>query len=97
MLVIHENDNVATALRDLDRGASVRIAGVHGGVEHLHLLEGIRLGHKAALVAIVQGGMVVKHGQPIGRATAPIERGGHVHVHNVESLSLSDGNAGSGE
>lgn len=90
MLVIHEKDNVATALRDLERGAIVRVAGVQGAVEHLQLLEAIRLGHKAALGTIDQGSMVIKHGRPIGRATAPIERGQHVHVHNVESLSVED-------
>ena len=32
-----------------------------------------------------QGEAVVKYGEHIGIATAPIPQGGHVHVHNVVS------------
>jgi hypothetical protein len=48
------------------------------------------LGHKTALSGITRGGEVIKHGHPIGRATAAIQAGEHVHVHNVESLSVDD-------
>jgi hypothetical protein len=51
------------------------------------LNEDIRLGHKAALRPIAEGDLVIKHGRPIGRATANISPGDHVHVHNVISLS----------
>jgi hypothetical protein len=36
---------------------------------------------------IAEGDLVTKHGRPIGRATADIEAGDHVHIHNVISLS----------
>ncbi|QBX34969.1 altronate dehydratase [Paracoccus liaowanqingii] len=39
-------------------------------------------GHKIARRAIAQGAAVVKYGQTIGYATAPIAAGDHVHSHN---------------
>jgi altronate hydrolase len=39
-------------------------------------------GHKIARSAIAQGGAVVKYGQTIGYATAPIAPGDHVYSHN---------------
>jgi hypothetical protein len=43
------------------------------------------LGHKLAAAPIAEGERIVKYGAPIGRATAPIDVGAHVHVHNVAS------------
>jgi (2R)-sulfolactate sulfo-lyase subunit alpha len=48
-------------------------------------LEAIPLGHKVALADIADGDTVLKYGQDIGRAVAPIRRGGHVHVHNLKT------------
>jgi altronate hydrolase len=43
-------------------------------------------GHKIALRAIAAGAIVRKFGWPIGRATAKIPAGAHVHSHNLETL-----------
>lgn len=96
LLVIDPGDNVATALRDLDRGAA-RVSGVDGDLGVVTISLPIRLGHKIALAAIPFHANVIKHGQPIGRATADIRAGDHVHVHNVESLSVDDGEMGNGK
>jgi altronate dehydratase small subunit len=48
--------------------------------------EAIPFGHKVAIVAIRQGETVVKYGASIGRATADIAPGEHVHVHNLRSV-----------
>ncbi len=45
----------------------------------------IPIGHKLALVDIASGDTVVKYGHDIGRAIAPIQRGEHVHVHNLKT------------
>jgi hypothetical protein len=87
MIVVAEGDNVATALHDLATGTTVRIAGPSGSMPPMLLKNEIRLGHKAALQTIATGELVIKHGRPIGRATADIAAGEHVHVHNVVSLS----------
>ena len=45
----------------------------------------IPLGHKIALTEIAAGDSIIKYGHDIGRATAPIGKGHHVHVHNVKT------------
>jgi SAF domain len=87
VLVVAEGDNVATALHDLAAGTQARVAGPSGEQPSLLVVQEIRLGHKAALQPIAEGDLVIKHGRPIGRATANIALGEHVHVHNVISLS----------
>ena len=79
-LVLDERDNVATALVGLGRGERVSLGG-----QVVELGEDIPRGHKFAIRHIACGEEVVKYGQPIGRATADIAPGQHVHVHNVAS------------
>lgn len=45
----------------------------------------IPIGHKVALVDIGPGDTIVKYGEDIGRAVAPIRKGEHLHVHNVKT------------
>ena len=87
IIVLHDADNVGTALRGLAPGNTAAVAGADGPLSPLALRAEIPFGHKAALRAIARGELVVKHGHPIGRATADIAAGEHVHVHNVISLS----------
>ena len=47
--------------------------------------QAIPYGHKFALREIPQG-IMIKYGAQIGRATAPISKGDHVHIHNVEDI-----------
>lgn len=80
VLVISARDNVATALDALDAGRELRL-----GARTLVVAEAIPRGHKIALCAIPAGDAVVKYGSPIGRASADIAAGAHVHTHNVAS------------
>ena len=52
----------------------------------LRAKDAIPLGHKIALADLHPGDLLVKYGETIGEATAPIARGGWVHVHNLRSL-----------
>jgi altronate dehydratase len=79
-LVISDTDNVATALENLEAGATLELGGVPVTVR-----QAIPRGHKIARVAIAAGQPVVKYGSPIGRATSDIAAGEHVHAHNVAS------------
>lgn len=45
----------------------------------------IPIGHKVALTDIKAGDTVLKYGQDIGKAVAPIAKGDHVHIHNVKT------------
>jgi altronate dehydratase len=83
-IVIHERDNVATALESLHAGAHIS-AEVHGRVAEIVLLSDIPMGHKFALENIEERETVIKYGEPIGQSTTKITRGEHVHVHNVIS------------
>ncbi len=83
-IMIDAKDNVATALSDLHAG---EIIVVKGGVDgEVKVLQDIQFGHKFATGPIGKGEEVVKYGETIGRATANIKKGEHVHVHNIESL-----------
>jgi altronate dehydratase small subunit len=84
-LVLKIKDNVATAVRPLNHGDSIDVA-VGESVVNVVLLQAIPFGHKFALEDIERGGQIVKYGEKIGRATVRIEKGEHVHVHNVEGL-----------
>lgn len=79
---IDPRDDVATALRDLAAGETV---------EGVTLSEAVPRGHKVALRAISAGAPVLKFGFPIGRATAAIAPGAHVHGHNLATALAASG------
>jgi hypothetical protein len=74
-------DNVAVAGADLPAGTVVEIEG-----ERLVLKSWISAAHKFALVDIQAGAPVLKYGEIIGAASAPIRAGEHVHLYNLRSL-----------
>lgn len=84
-LLLHADDDVAVALRDLAPGTRVA---VRRGTDDVSIVlhDPIPLGHKFALRAVLPGEHVRKFGQVIGAATSAIEAGAHVHVHNITSL-----------
>jgi SAF domain len=84
-LRLKDDDDVAVALRDLSPGARVRFGGTVGAGElTVTLASAIPTGHKFATRAIADGALIRKYGQVIGKASAAIAPGEHVHVHNVE-------------
>jgi altronate dehydratase small subunit len=84
MILMHERDNVATAIRDLQSSTEVSIENEHERFR-FKLIQSIPFGHKFCVRRIPVGGDVVKYGEVIGVATANISPGEHVHVHNVKS------------
>jgi altronate dehydratase small subunit len=84
-IVMDPKDNVATLLSDVEPGEVVQVRlGEQSREENIK--ESIPFGHKFALKRIPKGENVVKYGEIIGRATQDVDKGYHVHVHNVESL-----------
>lgn len=73
---LNEKDNVCVALADLKKDSIV--CGVS-------LIEDIAIGHKFALGFISMGAEVIKYGYSIGKATADINAGAHVHIHNLKT------------
>lgn len=84
LLVLHPEDDVAVALRDLEPGEAVARSG--DALAPVVLRGAVPLGHKVARRAIARGEPVRKYGAVIGEATAAIAAGEHLHVHNMRSL-----------
>jgi len=84
-IVVDKKDNVATALRQLEPGSSVRVETEAHTVDVV-LSQTIPLGHKFALKDVAVGEPIIKYGEVIGLATKKIIKGEHTHVHNVEGL-----------
>jgi len=78
---VDSKDDVAVALRPLEAGEVVEVAGAK-----VSLHDPIPHGHKLALRDLAHGSPVHKLGWPIGEATRPIRTGEHVHTHNVKTL-----------
>ena len=45
----------------------------------------VPIGHKVALANLKPGDTAIKYGEDIGRVVGAIERGAHVHVHNLKT------------
>lgn len=80
VIVLHPDDNVATAITDLGVGDTVK-----SDSRQLTVTEGVPFGHKVALAAIPSGASIVKYGESIGVANTDIAAGAYVHIHNIES------------
>ncbi|MEL7563707.1 MAG: UxaA family hydrolase [Dehalobacterium sp.] len=84
-IMMHEKDNVATAVVDLVSGQEVSVIMADEKIRPVKVACDISLGHKFALNGISKGQPIVKYGEVIGIATENIKIGDYVHVHNVES------------
>lgn len=80
LLVLDANDNVATALRDLEVGEEFDIE-----AETVQVREAIEFGHKVALANLDPDDAVYKYGEVVGRTTSPVHAGEWVHTHNLAS------------
>ena len=80
------DDNVGVAVVDIKAGESIagRILANNADVQTESRME-IPLGHKIALRDFKEGDTVIKYGEEIGKVVAPIQKGDHVHVHNVKT------------
>jgi len=78
-------DNVATLLRGVAAGETVMVEAPRGRFAVV-AREAVALCHKIAVADIPSGARIVKYGEVIGEAVAPIARGAWVHTHNLRSL-----------
>jgi altronate hydrolase len=76
---VHPRDNVAVVAADVPAGSTVRL---DDGTE-VRSIEAVARGSKVALIPIPCGEAVIRYGEEIGRATADIAAGQHVHTHNL--------------
>jgi altronate dehydratase len=82
-VLLNEKDNVATTIAPIAAGAYL-VAG-DGLPLRVQAVEVIPVYHKVSVVDIPRGGQVRKYGQTIGRASADIPAGSHVHTQNLVS------------
>ncbi len=80
LIVLDSRDNIAIALQELPVGAQINQDDIALTLEVKTI---IPRGHKIALVDIAKGEPIIKYGERMGHAFAPISRGSHVHTHNV--------------
>jgi len=83
-ILLDDRDDVATALKPLQKGESVSVE-VAGRCVEVELLDEIPFGHKLALRDIAPGEPVLKYGLPIGKTLEAVRAGNWVHVHNCRS------------
>jgi altronate hydrolase len=82
-IVLHPNDNVAVARVSLSTGQIIEINGAA-----IDVRQPVPAGHKISTRSIPAGNPVYRYGEVIGFATANIEPGDHVHVHNLAFAEL---------
>jgi (2R)-sulfolactate sulfo-lyase subunit alpha len=80
LLLLHPDDNIVVARRDIAAGERVDLDG-----EALTIPAAVELGHKLARRALEPGARVLKYGAPIGSMKTGVARGEHVHLHNLRS------------
>ncbi len=83
IIVLHASDSVAIARLPLEPGDAIVAAG-----REITVRQPVPAGHKVAIRPAAPGENLLRYGQVIGRASAPIEPGDHVHLHN---LSFDEG------
>ncbi len=83
-VILNSKDNVATALADLKAGDTLELNAGEKTIA-IKLTAPVPFGHKFSLANIESGSSVIKYGEVIGIATANIQSGEYVHVHNVAS------------
>jgi (2R)-sulfolactate sulfo-lyase subunit alpha len=85
--LVHEAaDSVGVATVDIKAGETAKglFMDSQKGVE-VKALDDIPLGHKIALDDLSDGGHVIKYGEDIGKVVANVNKGGHVHIHNLKT------------
>ena len=80
LLLLHPDDNILVARRDIAAGELVEMDG-----EAFAIPAAIELGHKLARRALEADTRVLKYGAPIGSMKVAVARGEHVHLHNLRS------------
>jgi altronate hydrolase/altronate dehydratase small subunit len=88
-IVLHAKDDVAILALPVAAGECVLTQGARAGTV-LFSRHALPAGHKIALTDLALGAHVRKYGEVIGRLTAAVAAGDHVHIHNLVSLRATD-------
>ena len=84
VILLHPADSVAIARKNIETGREFEVNSVT-----VRTLAPIPAGHKVAIRPVRAGDPVYRYGNVIGFATAAIQPGEHVHVHNLGYQELN--------
>ena len=87
-LLVHDHaDNVGVVVVEGLKAGTKMLAVVTADNSSFEIAAGadVPIGHKVALRDLKAGDTAIKYGQDIGRIVADVEKGGHVHVHNLKT------------
>lgn len=87
-VIIHEDDSVIISTKEIEKNSQVAFKNKNNKNIKLKSINSIPIYHKIALKDISKGSKVYKYGECIGEATQKIEKGSHVHTHNLKSLGV---------
>ncbi len=87
VLVHNRRDNVGVVVVEgLKAGTDMLCVVTEDDSEfRLTAREDIPIGHKVALTDLKPGDTAIKYGEDVGEITAPVEKGRHVHIHNLKT------------
>ncbi|MGB7100773.1 MAG: UxaA family hydrolase [Xanthobacteraceae bacterium] len=87
LLVHHREDNVGVVVVEGLTTGTEMLAVVIADDSSFTLIarEDVPIGHKIALNDLKAGEAAIKYGQDIGRITADVDKGRHVHIHNLKT------------
>lgn len=80
-LLLAGDDDVAVTTQDVPAGTALALPSAPDAP--VAVLADVPRGHKLAVRDLPAGARVHKYGQVVGRTTAPVRAGEHVHVHNL--------------
>ena len=87
-LLVHDHDdNVGVVVVEgLTAGTDMLCVITHDDSDfQLTSKDDVPIGHKIALKDLNEGDTIIKYGEDIGKMVASVEKGGHVHVHNLKT------------
>lgn len=80
IILLHPNDNILVCVKHIAVGDVFTIDD-----EVIASAIAIDVGHKIARAHLNAGDKVYRYGAPIGSMIEPVEKGAHVHMHNMKS------------
>lgn len=85
-LIHKRGDDVGVAVVDIEPGRpAVGVFMDDDSTIEVAARDAVPLGHKIAIAEVASGEPVIEYGIPIGKASAALTPGAHVHTHNLRS------------
>ena len=82
-IYMNNRDNIAVVVESVQVGDMIYYMNEYMGTCSVQAKDDIMIFHKVAINDIEQGASIYKYGECIGIASIDIQKGKHVHVHNV--------------